>query len=421
MTTAGRRRSFFLRGGRAAAALALVALACGGGGLFGPPEPTPPVPQAWRQPVDTYRITTPALADGVLVYMGPSPDSTQDLFARDLATGDLLWTADLDLYSDSLDPISIDSGLVFVSQQHQLPDDRVFDHEYSSVVLALDLKTGAQGWSVPQNAPSLDFGNRTLPTAAAGSVYFPSTDAAGQERLSAVAAANGDPLWDYPMLVSYTLSIRPVVVGDRLLTAQTDFSFDNEATQLLALDAATGELRWALALEGRLLQSTFATGAGRIYFMAADGQVMALDAATGEQVWAVPLPLENAYGERNNPVYDAGQVFFSVDDNQGTVYALDAATGAENWIYADGQSLAADLAAGSGQVFVGTVHGRILALDAATGAVKWLALNNSQHAVLGSGQDSVRQMDTAPLVHDGVVYCLLQEALVALQVGPESR
>lgn len=84
------RRLPVQRGGRAAAALALAALACGGGGLFGAPDPTLPAPQQWSQPTTASYSSPPVVADGVLVYEGPSSDLAQDVFGRDAATGGLL-------------------------------------------------------------------------------------------------------------------------------------------------------------------------------------------------------------------------------------------------------------------------------------------------------------------------------------------
>ncbi len=373
------------------------------------------MPEQWRQPVSSNRLTTPALADGLLVYQGGSGDEAQDVSARDAATGDLRWTADLDRMTNSLSPLAIDSGLVFVAQAHKIGDD-VFANDYASELLALDLQTGETQWSVAQDAPGDTFHSRILPAAAGGVVYFETSGGDFLQRLSAADAVTGDPLWDYPLLLTYTLSVRPVVVGDLLLSAQTDYTFDQEQTQVFALDAATGAPRWQVDMPGRLLQSAFAVGEGRLFILTGGGRATALDAATGDELWVVPLPINEPYGERSDPAYADGQVFFSPGDPQGTVVALDAATGAENWTYSDGQYLAADLAASDGHVFLGTTYGRFVALAAATGAVEWFALNNSHPSTIG--QDTIPRMDTAPLVEGGMIYLVLQEALVALEVGP---
>ncbi len=392
------------RAGLALSALAAAALACGGGGLFGPPEPTSPVPQQWRQAVTVSYITVPIVVDGLLIYQGQSSDLAQDVFGRDAATGELRWTFDLSSNSTYDDPLPTDGGLVFV--QHAVPAE---DGTNTGVLLALDARSGNQRWSLPLGEPW----SYLYSTAADGRLFVETEAGAGQRQLSGVEAATGDRLWDYAL--TWNLSVRQVVVDGLVIAAQRYLTAGAERqSQVFALDAATGEERWAFELTGTDLQSRFVAGDGRVYYFTFDGTAVALEAATGQQLWATPLGNTEPNDPHSEPVYADGQLFVATGD--GTAYALDAATGGQNWSYAAGEALSAHPAVGGGQVFLGTLAGRLLALDAATGALNWELRTPLRKAF--PDMEYYPSIETEPLVSGGVAYVILSDQLVALQVTP---
>ncbi len=390
--------------GLALAALAAAALACGGGGLFGPPEPTLPAPRLWRQAVTVSYITVPILVDGMLIYQGQSGDIAQDVFGRDAATGELRWTFDLSSNSTYDDPLAAEGGLVFV--QHAVPEG---DGQTTDVLLALDARSGNQRWSLPLGADA----SYLYPTAADGRLYVETDAGGGQRQLSAVEAATGDPLWDQAL--TWHLSARPVVVAGLLIAAQSDYGGgDERQSQVFALDAATGEPRWAFDVAGAVLQAHFVAGDGRVYYFSFDGTAVALEAATGQQLWATPLGNTDPNDPHTEPDYAGGQLFAATGD--GTLHALDGVTGEENWSYPMGEALSTNVVAGGGRVFVGTLEGYLRVLDAASGALHWEVRNNLRKAF--PDLEYYPPIDTAPLVSDGVAYFILSDALVALQVTP---
>ncbi len=396
--------SYLLRQGVALSALAVGALACGGGGLFGPPEPTLPAPRLWRQTVTVSYITVPIVVDGMLIYQGQSSDIAQDVFGRDAATGELRWTFDLSTNSTYDDPLATEGGLVFV--QHSVQAGGSTDTGY---LLALDARSGNQRWSLPLG----EDWQFLYPTAADGRLFVETDAGAGQRQLSAVEAATGDPLWDYPLL--WNLSVRPVVVDGLVIAAQSDSAGgDDRQSLVFALDAATGEPHWAFDVAGNGLQRRLAVGDGRLYYFTFDGTAVALEAATGQQLWATPLGATEPNDPHKEPDYADGQLFAATGD--GTIHALDGVTGEEVWSYPMGEALSTNLTTGSGRVFVGTREGYLRVLDATTGALQWEVRNQLRQAF--PDNEYYPPVETAPLVSDGVAYVILNDKLVALQVTP---
>jgi polyvinyl alcohol dehydrogenase (cytochrome) len=109
-----------------------------------------------------------------------------------------------------------------------------------------------------------------------------------------------------------------------------------------ALDAATGEERWAHDLESSYVGGSVALDGDHAYVGTFDSRIVALDRATGEPAWETdidPYPKAVVFG---SPVVADGLVVTGVGSFEvfvpsdpptfrGTVVALDAATGDEAW------------------------------------------------------------------------------------------
>lgn len=74
----------------------------------------------------------------------------------------------------------------------------------------------------------------------------------------------------------------PAVVGGMVYVGSND-------GKVYALDAITGQQKWAASVGGRL-DSSPAVVNGVVYVNSSNGNVYALDAATGQQKWFVFLP-----------------------------------------------------------------------------------------------------------------------------------
>ena len=145
---------------------------------------------------------------------------------------------------------------------------------------------------------------------------------------------------------------------------------------LYALDAATGQIRWRFAAGAPVLSEPLAVPAGPddyVMFTAGD-RLLAVEAATGRLAWAVPGRGFSA----GRAACDGERVYTAAAD--GYARAHDLRTGREAWshpmVSGDPHRVALYsgwddvVALGGGAVLVATVSGS-QALEAATGAPRW--------------------------------------------------
>jgi PQQ-dependent dehydrogenase (methanol/ethanol family) len=132
----------------------------------------------------------------------------------------------------------------------------------------------------------------------------------------------------------------PVVVGRTMyFTTGTD--------EVVAVDAATGRLRWAYQPRVEFLAGPpvgalepvnrgVAVGAGTVYAITYDDQLIALDASTGRRLWEARVNDPNrGYIENSPPVYWHGELILGGPAGdaglRGFVAAFDARTGRRLW------------------------------------------------------------------------------------------
>lgn len=146
---------------------------------------------------------------------------------------------------------------------------------------------------------------------------------------------------------------------------------------LFALAQRTGETRWQRTFDSSLSSRPLYLKAGvagpqPLLIVGEDaGQVSALDANTGEPRWTY-----RARGPvQNQPVLAGGLLYIS--SNEGRIYALDVRTGAWRWQY---EREATDTFSVRGQsaplvvkdrIFIGFPDGYLSSLNAETGEVLW--------------------------------------------------
>lgn len=153
--------------------------------------------------------------------------------------------------------------------------------------------------------------------------------------------------------------------------------------ELVALDAASGALRWRQRFDAPVIGAPAVEG-GKVFAVGRDGTAMAVAADTGKILWEVPgTRSASGMAGTGTPAVADGSVIFPFAS--GEVSAIDMAEGTRQWGAAvAGRRLGRAYAAANGDitgdpvvsggvVYVGTAAGRTAALDAKTGERLWTA------------------------------------------------
>lgn len=237
-----------------------------------------------------------------------------------------------------------------------------------------------------------------------GVVYAGTRDENGEgnSRIHAVDMVTGKKLWDFEVPQSIHGSL---AVADGLVFAPT------LGSELYAVDAKSGELKWQAAPEEAPEpnnQRTYGYYAPTVeghtviwpyqtrYGIGTAGVIKALDSRTGEQIWASPMS-GNQMSDGTAAVEDG--VVYVGNQTADRVLAYDLATGKQLWTgptalgsWQDGVPTAA-----GGRVFIGADNG-ISARDAKTGQILWI-YRSPHTSMVSSGATP-----SAPAVKGDVVY-----------------
>ncbi|MEO1084759.1 MAG: PQQ-binding-like beta-propeller repeat protein, partial [Acidobacteriota bacterium] len=136
--------------------------------------------------------------------------------------------------------------------------------------------------------------------------------------------------------------------------------------RLHAVDAMTGERRWAFAFGEGGEQSSPAVVDGVVYFGAFDHKVYALDAQTGDLRWSY----DASAGMLSSPAVDEGRLYIGVMD--GTVHAVDAGSGEPLWVFKAGDKpIFASPTLADGALYIGAYDDHLYALGTDDGAERW--------------------------------------------------
>ncbi len=198
-------------------------------------------------------------------------------------------------------------------------------------------------------------------------VFAPNADG----RLYALDRSNGSLLWDFQ--TGHSLWSTPVVDGERLYLTSMDH-------HIYALDVQSGREIWRTEdLGGQIVAAPTLGSNGTLYSAifgsktddpARSSQLIAVDAATGSVRWKLPI----VGWVWSSPLLQEGVLYFG--DTAGVFYAVDAEKGELLWKYqptdppANHSIIGAPSLVGDAVLF-GSKSGVLYALSAADGRLLW--------------------------------------------------
>jgi outer membrane protein assembly factor BamB len=177
--------------------------------------------------------------------------------------------------------------------------------------------------------------------------------------------------WDVPL--DQEATVNPILVGGAVIVG-TDH-------EVIAIDAMTGERRWATPIDGRL-EGAFSAASGVIVATATDA-VHGLDAGTGASRWVV-----DRESTLQRPDIVDGIAYLGSDD--GLVIGVDVLTGATTWSWQGPRRIQVrvDLVA-DGVVYVSTDDGRLFTVAVADSTEGWTYQVQGSRAVPSKVDDTV--------------------------------
>ncbi len=184
--------------------------------------------------------------------------------ALSVTDGHELWHVDV---AGTAARVAIAGGMAFV------------DGDGTDKLYAVDLATRAIRWTASTGADML-----LTPAVDGGSVYLTAVEVQGKDsRVIAFDAATGDRRWQFS--APDDPSLNTLAVSPDLVFSSSDGA--GTTTNLWAIDRTTGTLRWKAQVPGSFGIHPTVVG-GEVDVMSTAGTVVALTAATGKEIWRFP-------------------------------------------------------------------------------------------------------------------------------------
>lgn len=297
--------------------------------------------ELWRFTGSTGMRGAPAVA-GDTVYVGGGIDG--GIYALDAATGELRWHVPTPGQRAIYTQPVVDDGVVYANTG--------YSSETSDRLYAIDAATGDVQWSVALG-PRVFAG----PAVADGLVVI---GAAGERRLRALDAATGAEVWSLTRPGDEFFGSPSIADGTVYLTTSVPPQGLAPGSQgsLLAVDAATGTLRWEVPLHGDG-QGTAPAVYGELVIAGshAPGTVAAYHRDTGEPIWHYGLPVSGGVSTSVMVTGDGYVVAGSQLDRR--LFIVDAVTGELVWEHHTGDNVLSTPAFAEGRLVTATAGGTI--------------------------------------------------------------
>ncbi len=209
----------------------------------------------WKEPVGRNIQSSPTVVDGVLYIGAQAPGLGYNVSALNASTGAPLWTQAVDGTPDS--PALV-NGVVYIGG--------------GSTLYALNAVTGALLWQSDQGVFL-----QSSPSVFHGVAYV------GGGAVSALNALTGSLIWRYEPEDPFIFGTSSPAIANGVIYIVADLQYKDDPTpfsQLLALNASTGELVWSSPIgEASTLSPSVANGV--VYVSVGGGGFAMFNAATG--------------------------------------------------------------------------------------------------------------------------------------------
>jgi eukaryotic-like serine/threonine-protein kinase len=331
-------------------------------GVYGGPGVAQTGRIKWQFHTEGQVLSSPAVANGTL-YVG---SSDHFLYALDAATGALKWKFKTESRVTSSPAVS--GGLVYFGSF----DSNFYAVDAASGELKWKFKTGGERRFAAKHLHGAEPAAETMPdpfdfflsspAVWNGAVYFGS----GDTNIYALDAASGTLKWKFK--TGDVVHASPAISGGTLFVGSWDSYF-------YALDAASGKEKWRFKTGEDAdthnqvgIQSSAAVADGVVYFGCRDSNFYAVDTATGKQRWS--FSNKGSWVIASPAVLD-GKVYFGTSDT-GLFHGLDAKSGTDlfsldfkHWPMFSSPAIAGDLA------YIGSHDGKLYAVNLKTQKLAW--------------------------------------------------
>lgn len=349
--------------------------------------PREAIGQRWGYETGATVSTSPAVVDGV-VYFG-SWDGT--VYAVDVSDGTLKWQ--FGTGGDVRSAPTVAEGVVYVGSN----DGNLY---------ALDAATGDEEWRFEADDAIV-----SAPAVHDGSVYVGSWDSF----IYAVDASDGTETWSYETdaAVNSSPAIHVGATDDAGQPADVSVVIGSDDKFVYAIDAASGDERWAFETDGEVPASPAVAG-GTVFVGSLDRSLYAIDAAAGEQDWEAAT----AGAIVASPAVASGRVY--VPTRAGFVIAYQAETGEDDWaVTADLPTVPPTVA---GDVLLVSGERGVAGFDAASGDPVWaIDASGPSAPVVANEEVYVSSASTMNAVAPGFDAPLGTDVVQAPDAGSESE
>ncbi len=319
----------------------------------------------WSFDEQNNRITSPAVADGV-VFFG---SEDQHLYALHASNGTEKW--------------EFATGGI-VRSAPALSDGVVFFGSGDGNIYALNAADGSVKWQVP-TSPSYDGIGYSSPAISEGSVYVVSYD----RNLYAIDADTGAIRWTFPFV-----SAMGSETGSSPAVADGVVFFGDLNRVVYAVWAVNGTEKWRYTSPGAFMASIPPSApvvSDGVLYMGGPGyrNLTALWAENGTEKMRVSRGYAN--WELASPAIRDGVLYTGGSDLN--LYAIDAATGDQIWSFYLGSLLRASPSVSGDFVYAPSMGKVLYAIYRGNGTEKWRFSPPNSKGLWG-----------APVISDGVVY-----------------